>query len=72
MVKSAWERYKLFGEILGDAQGRFFTLLFYFTIMVPFGIGARLFGDLLNLKHETQWLEREPVSTTLEDAQRQG
>jgi hypothetical protein len=73
LLKLAWERYKLLGEILGDFQGRFFTLIFYFTIMVPFGLGARLFGDLLRIKTSTTtWLEREPVGTSLEDARRQG
>lgn len=73
LFKTAWERYKLFGNILGDFQGRAFAILFYFTIMVPFGVGMRLFGDPLNLKvKEPVWQEREPVGATLQDARRQG
>ncbi len=69
----AWERYKVLGNILGDFQGRAFTVLFYFTIMVPFGIGTRLLGDPLHLKNPPQgWVEHEPLSDTLEDARRQG
>jgi hypothetical protein len=69
----AWERYKLLGQILGDFQGRLFTVIFYFTIMVPFGIGMRLLGDPLRMKdRKPVWLEREPVGTSLEEARRQG
>lgn len=73
LFKTAWERYKLFGKILGDFQGRAFAMLFYFTVMIPFGLGTRLFSDPLHLKvKEPIWLEREPVGSTLQDARRQG
>lgn len=72
MLKIAYQRYKIYGDIYVDTQGRVFTILFYFTIMVPFGIGARLFGDLLELKRDVEWLERPAVSDALEEAQRQG
>lgn len=72
MFRLAYARWRLFGEILGDFQGRFIALLFYVTIMIPFGLGARLFGDMLALKQPTQWVERPPAGTTLEEAQRQG
>ena len=73
MFNLAWERYKLLGDILVDFQGRAMAILFYFTIMIPFGMGARLFGDPLDIKDRTpSWRDREPIPTTLEEARRQG
>ncbi len=72
LFRLAWERYRLFGHILGDFQGQVFNLLFYFTIMLPFGIGMRLLGDPLGQKLPARWPEREPVGNTLDDARRQG
>ena len=73
MFNVAWERYKLLGEILVDFQGRAMAVLFYFTIMVPFGIGTRVFGDPLNIKDRTPtWRERDSISTALDEARRQG
>lgn len=72
MFKTAWQRYKIFGDILIDFQGRAFTVLFYFTVMIPFGLGMRLLGDPLHTKGEVEWLKREPISDSLEEARRQG
>lgn len=73
MFTIAWERSKVLTSILADFQGRAFTVLFYFTIMIPFGIGTRLLGDPLDLKRsQPSWIERPPVSDTLEEARRQG
>ena len=72
MFKLAIERWKIFGQVLADAQGVVFTKVFYFTIMLPFGIGMRLVGDPLAIKGTSEWLDREPVSTRIEDARRQG
>lgn len=72
MFRLAYQRWKLFGEILGDFQGHAIAFLFYATIMIPFGVGARLFGDTLALKQPAHWVERPPVGTSLEEAQRQG
>jgi len=49
------------------------AVLFYFTIMLPFGLGARMFGDLLQLKdRQPSWRDRAPLGDTLEEAGRQG
>ncbi len=74
IIDLAWDRFKIITSIVGDVQGRVIVTLFYFTILVPFGIGARLFGDSLRLKHDEspQWQERPPVPTELEEARRQG
>jgi len=71
----AWERFKIITAIIGDVQGRLIAILFYFTILVPFGVASRLFSDPLNVKRgasATAWLERPPTPTEVEAAQRQG
>lgn len=68
----AWERWKIIGDVFGDFQARVIAVVFYFTLFMPFAIGARLFSDPLQLRQRNdQWLNRAPVSDSLEDAQRQ-
>ncbi len=72
----AWARFGIITGILADLQGRLIVTLFYFTILVPFGIGSRLFSDPLRIRREENrrpvWLERHAVGSTLEEAQEQG
>jgi hypothetical protein len=72
VFKLAWERSRIHGKILADAQARALNLLFYFTFMIPFGIGVRLLSDPLQQKTPPQWPQREPVVNTIEEARRQG
>ncbi len=74
IVHLAWDRFKIITNIVGDVQGRVIVTLFYFTILVPFGIGSRLFGDSLDIRpnQPARWLERPPVPTDIDDARRQG
>lgn len=72
IARIAWERWKIIGEVYGDFQARLFAVLFYFTIFVPFALGVRLLSDPLHIrKPSTQWIPRNPVGHTVEDAQRQ-
>jgi len=72
-ARLAWDRFKIIAGIVGDVQGQFFATLFYFTILVPFGLIARLTGDPLRLRHPDQaWLTKDPVDHRLEAAKRQG
>jgi hypothetical protein len=68
----AWQRMTLAASIVGEVQGRVIVTAFYFTILVPFGMGSRLFSDPLRRKSTAQWLERAPIPTDLESAQQQG
>ena len=68
----AWDRFTVIAGIVGDVQGRIIVTLFYFTILVPFGIGSRLFSDPLHLKSGPHWLDRHPVENGLTEARRQG
>lgn len=68
----AWKRLLVITAVIGDVQGRLIASLFYYTILVPFGIGTRLFTDQLRRDGPSQWLERPPVPNTLDDAKKQG
>ena len=70
-LKTAWKKWRAFGQMMGDFVARIFMTVFYFTIAMPFGIGVRIFKDPLHLKsRETRWLKREPKAETIEDARR--
>jgi hypothetical protein len=72
IVQSAWNRWKIIGEVFGDFQGRLFAVLFYFTIFIPFALGVRLFGDPLRIrKLPARWTDRPAVGSTVEEARRQ-
>lgn len=68
-----WDRLKIIASIVGDLQARVIVTIFYFTILVPFGLISRLTSDPLRRRVESiTWLERSPLPTDLESAKRQG
>jgi 4-amino-4-deoxy-L-arabinose transferase-like glycosyltransferase len=61
-------------HFIGDCIARVVLSLFYFTLFVPYGVGARLFGDPLDMKAKAKpswWLERTTRDLALDDARRQ-
>ena len=68
-----WETWKRFGRFMGNIVTRVVLTILYFTIFVPFGIGARLFTDPLQVKTErdASWNKRRTGDKTLEDIMRQ-
>ncbi len=72
---TAWARYRIITQIMGDILGRVISTVFYFTILVPFGIGSVLLSDPLHRKPANMkptWLERHPVGNDIDSAMRQG
>ena len=71
-IRGIWRIWIRFGNAVGNLVGRVLLTVFYFTVFAPFGIGMRLFGDPLAIKHShrPQWLKREIESSTIEDARR--
>ena len=57
---------------MGDFIGRFVLTVFYFSIVVPFGLIMRLFNDRLDMKEAKppSWQTRTTTDKTLEDASR--
>lgn len=70
--KLAWERWKIINQTVGHLHAQAITIFFYFTVLVPFAIGVRLFSDPLNTKTlKPAWHPREAVQHSIEDARRQ-
>jgi len=69
----AWARFGIITSINGDIIGRVIATVFYFTILMPFGIISILFTDPLDRKStQSRWVDRDPVNNSLDDAMRQG
>ena len=73
-LRRLWEAWKRFGQIMGDLIARIVLTLFYFTIVVPFGLGVRLFSDPLGMRPGTgaRWHARPTTDVTLDEARRLG
>lgn len=73
IINEAWERFKIIAAFVGDGNARAISIIFYFTVLVPFGLISVFFTDPLRIKNNApKWLEREPVPTDLESAKEQG
>ena len=71
-LKTVWSLWKRLAQTIGDFIGRIVLTVFYFTILVPFGLGVRLLSDPLELKDfpKAGWLDRETHDTSLEHGRR--
>jgi hypothetical protein len=70
-----WRRFNILQSIVADVVGRIIATLFYFIIILPFGVIMRLVSDPLHIKSANMkpaWLERHPVSSDLDSARQQG
>jgi hypothetical protein len=81
--KLAWHRFNIITGIISDTNARVVALIFYFTILVPFGLGSTLFSDPLRRKTTRDdsgqpqhaglgWVERDPVPDDIDSARQQG
>jgi len=68
----AWHRFSIIASVVSDASARVVSLLFYFSILVPFGIASRLFSDVLRRNGHAEWLDRDPIPTDIDSARLQG
>lgn len=73
ILRIAWERWRIIARINGDYVARFITNLFFFTILVPFAIVAKLFTDPLGLRQSgtSHWKTRKPVGVSIDEARSQ-
>ena len=74
-IRRLWEWWKLFAQEMGNYQGRLLMGFFYFIIVTPFGLIARLTGDPLHLRPpqaNSGWQTKEAVAHTLEESRQQG
>ena len=70
--KRIWEGWKRVGGMIGDFMGRLILTMFYFTLVLPFGLIMRLFSDPLTLKTKDSptWQPRDEDQATLDSARR--
>lgn len=74
VLRRAWDGWMGFARRMGDFQGRFLLHFFYFIIVTPFAVIARLFMPPLQAKpagSDSSWLERQETTATIEQAKRQ-
>ncbi|MCP5101638.1 MAG: hypothetical protein GY943_39340 [Chloroflexi bacterium] len=71
-LRKFWEGWKKFGQFMGDFIGRLVLTIFYFTILMPFGLIVTLFQDRLDTKSFSKptWTDRKTNDLTMEDARR--
>ncbi len=75
LFKRGWHRWSDFAGRMGAIQGRLLMGFFYFLVITPFGLVARLFTDSLAIKKEpekTNWKAKEQSDLSLEAAAEQG
>jgi hypothetical protein len=72
VLKKFWEGWKRIGTFIGDLIGRLILTLFYFTLVLPFGLVMRLVRDPLSLKKSDppSWQGREKDEASLDAARR--
>ncbi len=69
-----WAGWKSIARKIGNVQARMILTVFYFTLALPFGIGARCLADPLHLKRRrapSGWQARQDRAPDLADLQRQ-
>jgi hypothetical protein len=74
-LRTLWQAWLRLGQFLGDIVARVVLTIFYFTILLPFGIGVTWFSDPLQVRRSAPrgWRPRGPEAhrASLEDARRQ-
>jgi hypothetical protein len=72
ILRKFWTSWKRVGGFIGDFFGRLILTLFYFTLVLPFGLMMRIFRDPLSLRRNEppSWQARDDDDTTLDSARR--
>jgi hypothetical protein len=76
-MRQLWKRFVAWwmpiAEAIGNFMNRLILSIFYFIIVLPFGVGVRLFSDFLELrpKRKTLWTKFSDRSKTIENGRRQ-
>jgi hypothetical protein len=74
ILKQIWSFWKVIAEAIGNVIGRLVLTIFYFTLLMPFGLGVRSRGDPLTLKRprHIEWEKRTIDIPSLDKARRLG
>lgn len=72
LLKRAWDFQKRLARRLGNFQARVLLTIFYFVLVLPFGLAVRLLADPLRTKKlPTQWLDHPQEPCDWQWARRQ-
>ena len=72
MFRRLWVGWKRVAHLVGNFQARVLLTLFYAILLLPFGIGVRLFGDPLRIRRSSEkWLDRDANAMDVTAARRQ-
>ena len=75
LIGCFWEDWKSFARVMGGFQSRLLMGLFYFFIVMPFGVAVRIFGDPLHLRRverSSNWTPRnDATNISLDEARKQ-
>ena len=80
MLKRLWEAWKRIAHKIGNFQARLLLTILYVFLVLPFGLGVRLFADPLRIRHRAPfggapgrrgWLDHAESASDLEWARRQ-
>ena len=71
-ITDLWQWWQKIAKKIGDFQARLILTIFYFVVVLPVGLVARLFGDPLGRKKSAAgWEVKAEISTSLDSAHRQ-
>jgi hypothetical protein len=72
MLKRIWEAWKRIAHKVGNFQARLLLTILYIVLVLPFGVGVRLFADPLRIRKKPQgWLDHESDAQDMDWARRQ-
>ena len=73
MFRRLWARWMVIAHKIGTFQSRVLLNVFYFLILLPFGLGVKLFADPLHLKRRrgSHWIGKAAGTASWEHARRQ-
>jgi hypothetical protein len=73
MLRRLWEGWKVIAHKIGTFQSRILLTVFYYLILMPFGLSLQLLADPLHLRRQqgSHWIGRATAFTNWEQARRQ-
>ena len=71
-LREIWKKWKEFSFWLGSMMGRFWLTLFYFTLLIPFVIVARLTANSFTHNETPEWQPVAPSEDPQTAAKKQG
>ena len=74
LLRRVWHYWAEAANYIGDFQARLLLTLFYFTVLMPYGLIVRLFGDPLHITRRpavSGWIRREARNIDWHTARRQ-